>query len=220
MSYPIMSNFPISMAKGLHKSMVFESIVSKTAAHCGQSGVSFTPYPTYEFEFDLDSVQGNEALLSSITETFRGIFALTQGRAGLFLFVDPQDNAVSYIDSGMLGFTTGGTITAGDGATVAFQLARSIGGVAWDIIQFASITGLKVNGTLKYAPGDYSVNSTGLVTFTSAPGNNAVLTWVGTFMFGGCRFDADSYDATRKFTKNSGTDIWDIQSIKFTTEFV
>ena len=217
---PIMSAFPISMAKGLKKNMVFNTLTTKTPTKRGNSAVSFMPYPTYAFEFYMDAVRGNEALLTSITETFKGIFALTQGSAGLFLFTDPQDNTVSYANSGMLDVTPGTAspmAATGNGTSTQFQLARSIGGVAWDIVQFVngSIT-VKVNGTTTVPA---SVSSTGVVTFTSAPANAAALTWTGAFYFGACRFDEDTYDATRTFTMNSGTDTWDINSIKFNTEF-
>ena len=220
MTMPIMSAFPISMAKGLKKNMVFNTLKTKVAAGRGNSAVSLMPYPTTEFEFDMDAIQGNEALLSSVTEQFRGIFALTQGSAGLFLFKDPQENSVIYANSGMLDVTPG-TVSpmaaTGNGTSTQFQLARSIGGVAWYITQMlnGSIT-VKVNGTTTVPA---SVSSTGVVTFTAAPANAAALTWQGSFYFC-CRFDADTYDATRTFTTNSGTDVWSYSGIKFAEEFI
>lgn len=38
-----------------------------------------------------------------------------------------------------------------------------------------------INGTLKTLTTDYSVGSTGLITFVSAPASNAVLTWTGNY---------------------------------------
>lgn len=98
-----------------------------------------------------------------------------------------------------------------------FQLARSIGGIAWDIIQNlnGSIT-VKVNGSV-VVPA--SVSSTGVVTFTSAPAWGATLQWTGNFYYL-CRFAEGTLDATRSYTINSGTDQWDFSSIKFSSEFV
>jgi hypothetical protein len=217
-----MSALPISMAKGIKKTMHFNSVVVKTAGQRGNAGVSLSPYPTYNFEFDMDAVQGNEAAATTATEVFKGVFAQTAGAAGLFLFTDPQDSAVSYTNSAMLDVTPGSTTpmaAVGNGVSTVFQLGRLIGGVAYDILQNVSITGLKVGATAKFSPGDYTVSSTGVVTFASAPGNNVTLTWVGTFQFL-CRFAADEYDATRIYSTNSGTDLWDFAGIKFSSELI
>lgn len=217
MSYTIMPALPISMAKGLKKTPVFDTVLQKVAAMRGNGSTSLTPYASWAFEFDLDRITGNEAAATSVIAQFLGVFMACQGSNQPFLFTDPQDNAVSLINSGMIGFTTAGPIVAGDGATTQFQLARSIGGVAWDLIQ--NLNGsivVKVNGS-PVTPA--SVSSTGLVTFTTAPTAAATLEWEGSFYFL-CRFSEDTVDAVRAFTMNSGTDQWDVDSLKFSSEFV
>jgi uncharacterized protein (TIGR02217 family) len=220
MSYPVMPSLPLSMAKGLKKAPVFNTVVQKVAAGRGNSSTSLTPFACWSFEFDLDRITGSEAAAASVLAQFMGTFMACSGSAQLFLFTDPQDNAVVYANSGMLNVTPGAAApmgTTGDGSSTQFQLGRSVGGAAWDVIQSlnGSIT-VKVNGS-PVSPA--SVSSTGLVTFTSAPANGATLTWQGSFYYL-CRFSEDTVDAARVFTVNSGTDQWDISSVKFSSEFV
>ena len=222
-----MPTMPLSMAKGLKKTPNFNTVKQKVAASRGNAAVSLKPYPTWDFEFDLDHITGNEAAASSVLAEFFGTFMATAGGAALFLFTDPQDNTVATSSSGMLNVTPGAASPmglTGDGTSTQFQLARQIGGVAWDIIQNLNggIT-VKVNGSVVT---NYSVSNTGVITFTpvgsppvAAPPNGATLTWTGSFYFL-CRFDEDIVDATRSFTTNSGTDQWLVAAVKFSSEFV
>jgi uncharacterized protein (TIGR02217 family) len=220
MSFVIMPTMPLSLAAGLKKTPNFNTVRQKVAAGRGNAAVSLKPYPTWDFEFSLDHITGNEAAGSSVIAQFFGTFMACGGGTGLFLFTDPQDNAVATANSGMLNVTPGAATPmgiAGDAVSTKFQLARSIGGLAWDIIQNVNGTPtIYVNGTPTAA---YSISSTGVITFTSAPANGATLTWSGSFYYL-CRFDADTVDATRSFTTNNGTDQWDVNSIKFSSEFV
>jgi uncharacterized protein (TIGR02217 family) len=120
------------------------------------------------------------------------------------LFTDPQDNTL-----------TGAQFGTGNGSSTRFQLSRNIHGYP-DIIQNLNGTPtIYVNGT-PTTPA--SISSTGVVTFSSAPANNAVLTWSGSFFYL-CRFAEDTLDATRSFTINSGIDHWMVQGVKFSSEF-
>ena len=221
----IMPSLPISMAKGLKKIPNYNTVLQKNAAGRGNSSISLMPYPTWDFEFDLDRIQGNESSAASTLAAFLGTFMACNGQANLFLFTDPQDNRVSYTNSGMLDVTPGSATpmsSQGNGVSTQFQLARSIGGLAWDIIQNlnGSIT-VQVNGSTVIPA---SISSKGVVTFTTAPGTAspytpATLTWSGAFYYA-CRFAEDTVDMTRVFTVNSGTDIWDVDSIRFQSEFV
>jgi uncharacterized protein (TIGR02217 family) len=210
------------MAKGLKKTPHYNTVVQKASAGKGNASAGLMALPVWDFVFDMDAVQGNEALASSVLAGFLGTFMACGGQNGLFLFTDPQDNSISYSNSSLFDVQAGSTTPmglVGNGVTTQFQLGRNIGGVvgALDIIEnvAGSIT-VKVNGTVTAA---YSVSSTGLVTFTTAPANGASLQWTGSFRFL-CRFDEDTVDAVRTFTTNSGTDLWDVNSIKFSSEIV
>lgn len=220
MSYINMPALPLSMAKGLKKSPVFNTAVQKTQANRANAAASFTPFATWAFEFDLDKITGHEQAAASVIAQFLGTFMACQGRGQLFTFTDPQDSAVTYANSGMLNVTPGAATpmgTAGDGTSTVFQVARSIGGLAWDVIQaFNGSILVKVNGSI-VTPA--SVDDTGVVTFSIAPGMGDTITWQGSFFYL-CRFEEDVVDAVRAFTMNSGTDQWDVSSIKFASEFV
>jgi uncharacterized protein (TIGR02217 family) len=213
-----MPALPISMAKGLHKTPHFNTMFQKTVVNVNASA-SLQPYATWDFEFDMDAIQGNEASVSSVLAQFFGLLMACQGRNGLFLFTDPQDNTVSLANSGMLNVTPAANAPMGikgDGSSTQFQLARSISGLAWDIIQ--NVNGaiiVQVNGV---STSGYTISSTGVVTFTTPPALNATLTWSGNYYYA-CRFSADTVDAARTYTCNSGTDLWNVTSIRFSSEF-
>jgi len=199
-----MPAMPISMAKGLKKSPNFDGTVKQKTAAGITASVSLKPYPTWDFEFSLDSIQGQESNANSIVAQFMGTFMATQGGAGLFLFTDPQD---SYVTNAQFGI--------GDGTTTTFQLSRNIDG-AVDIIQNLNGSAIVyVNGLVT----SVSISSTGVVTFSSAPASAAILTWSGSFYYL-CRFAEDTIDSTRSFTINNGIDQWMIQGVKFSSEFV
>ncbi len=209
---------PLLPRKGLHKTPAFNSVGQKTAAALGNSFASLKPYPTWNFEWDMDRITGNEALASSVIASFMGAYMTCQAQANLFLFTDPQDSTVTQSTGVMLNVTPGASVPmgqVGDGASTQFQLARTIGGSP-DVIQNlnASIQ-VHLNGSLTSA---YSISSKGVVTFTSAPGSGVTITWAGNFYFL-CRFSEDMLDSVRSFTVNSGVDQWDVSSIRFSSEF-
>jgi hypothetical protein len=222
--YPAISALPVSMAKGLKKTPRFDTVVQKVSAGRGNASVSLKPYPTWDFELDLDHIVGSEAQASSAIAQFLGMLMVCRGSNGLFLFADPQDSTVSYTNGGMLNVTPGGSPphpmrSTGDGVSTQYQLARTIGGIAWDILQIVNVTGVQVNGATKSVGSDYTLNVGGVVTFAVAPPSASTLTWSGTFMYL-CRFDSDSVDSVREFTVNSGTDHWSVSSVKFSSEFI
>jgi uncharacterized protein (TIGR02217 family) len=220
MSIPILSNFPIAMSKGLKKNPIFNTVVQRPVAGKGVAAASLQAYPTWTFEFDADRITGNEATVSSTIATFMGLHMASNGRTFPFLFLDPQDSTVTQSTSAMLNVTAGAAAPMGlegDGVSTQFQLARVIGGTGYDIIQ--NVVGtpvVYVNGSATVA---FSISSTGVITFTVAPASSAVLTWTGSFYFY-VRFDEDELDCVRVYTQNSGTDIWDVNAIKFTSEFI
>ena len=203
MSFPIMPTMPISMASGLKKTPNFNTVRQVGAAGIN-SAVALKPYPTWDFEFALDHITGNEKTATSVVAQILGTFMATAGGANLFLFTDPQDNTL-----------VGAQFGVGDGTSTKFQLSRNIYGQP-DIIQNTNGTpNIYVNGTIT-APA--SISATGVVTFSTAPINTGILTWSGSFYFL-CRFSEDTIDSTRNFTINSGTDHWLVQGVKFSSEF-
>jgi len=105
-----------------------------------------------------------------------------KGRFDSFLFTDPVASTV-----------TGKAFGTGDGTTVAFQLVDPLGAPIYDLNGIASIY---VAGALKTLTTDYTISSTGLVTFVSAPASAAAIAWSGAF-YRRCRFDADELELER-----------------------
>ena len=107
---------PLSLAKGLHKTEHFNNVRQKTVANRANACASLMPYPTYDFDFSLDSITGSEAAASSTIAQFKGTYIACNAGGNLFLFTDPQDNSVSYGNSGMLNVTAGAATGGGAGA--------------------------------------------------------------------------------------------------------
>lgn len=90
----------------------------------------------------------------------------------------------------------------GDGTTTTFQLSKTYDpslillGTAGSLFYVRDITLLdgaptiSIDGVEKTVTTDYTINSSGLVTFTSAPANTKQLTWTGQFDVP-VRFDID-----------------------------
>jgi uncharacterized protein (TIGR02217 family) len=90
----------------------------------------------------------------------------------------------------------------GDGSETEFQLSKTYdpslilldtpGSLFYvrDITLLASTPVIKVEGVTQTVTTDYTISSSGLVTFTSAPANDDVMTWSGEFDVP-VRFDTD-----------------------------
>ena len=110
--------------------------------------------------------------------TVNAIFHAMKGQWDSFLFTDPYSNTAA--------LTSFGT---GTGAQYAFQLLDIEGFPIYDLNGVPSIY---VNGVLQTVGVNYTVSSTGLVTFTVAPGA-APLTWSGAY-YRRCRFEMDDFE--------------------------
>jgi uncharacterized protein (TIGR02217 family) len=118
-------------------------------------------------------------------DTLVGFFGARKGSWDSFLVTVPNDNAV--ID---MGFATG------DGTTRVFQITRTRGANGFvftePVMNVNALTNIKAAGSV-VSGALYSVSSTGVITFTTAPANGAALTWTGSYYFR-CRFAQDQLD--------------------------
>jgi hypothetical protein len=225
MSYPTMDpSVPWSLVKGgFKKTPHFNSQTQKPAAGRGRSSISLMPYPTWDFEVDLDYVCGGESVQWSVLQTFLGCYLATCGGAGFFLFTDPNDNTVENPDNGdpalgvLLNVTAGAAAPmgqTGDGVSPQFQLARIIG-LGADILQNVSNVAVFVDG----AETAVTLSGTGVVTFSTPPAWGAVLTWEGSFQYL-CQFTDDTLKGLARVNKNSTGFLWSCPSIAFEGVFV
>lgn len=147
-------------------------------------------YPIYTFEVAYEFLRSDTAW--GEYQDLLAFFNLAGGQASLFRFDDVMDNTVTAQGFG-----------AGDGATTAFQLVRAIGGLhfSWvDPVFYPVTAAIYVNGVLKTVGTDYSISTTGLVTFVTPPAAGLPLTWTGTFQWL-VRFGDDS-STFEQFTYN------------------
>jgi len=141
----------------------------------GSSGkemrATFQSTPRWSYELTLNFLRKlNFSLNTSIDEyvALATLFNAVLGSWDTFYFIDPENGSPSNI-----------TFANGTGSQTAFQLIDDEGFTATLIQGTPSIY---VNGTLQTAGTAYTLNAaTGVVTFTSAPANGAMLTWTGQF---------------------------------------
>ncbi len=177
--------------------MEFNTVEQKVGSFRGSTYIAQAPYPIWHFEFNVPYLRGRLSDPTSAVSIVMGVIASMKGRADTFLFEDPNDKIAHLAQFG-----------TGDGATKAFQITRPIGGAAQsDIIQnFNGAPQVFVNGTLQTS--GYSIDSFGVITFTSAPAANAVLAWGGNFYFR-CRFTDDAQSNFRMIAP----DAWDCSQL-------
>jgi uncharacterized protein (TIGR02217 family) len=128
-------------------------------------------------------------------QTLLGFFNARQGSFDSFLYDNPNDDSV-----------TAQSIGTGNGATTQFQLARTYGGAVEPVMNVNAITGIYLNGV---ATSAYTINSLGLVTFTTAPGAGVAVTWTGTYYYR-CRFVKDTADFEEFMYQ-----LWSLKELEF-----
>lgn len=161
-------------------------------------------YPRMHFELNYDILRDN--VTPSDLKALVGLFNQLSGAYDTFLFTDPDFNTVTSAPFGV-----------GDGTTTVFQLTAfytNSGGEGWyELTQALNGTpSVYINGVLQVS--GYSIGSTGVVTFTTAPGAGTVLTWTGSFYYR-CSFADDELDLN-KFTNQW----WDAKKVTFAQSFV
>lgn len=178
---------------------VFNTIIQTPVSKRGETRISTTPYCVWEFQMTFPYVKGTFNDSTSYLNQIAGFYMQMQGAANSWLYDDPQDDTI----------TAPVSFGTGDGVTKAFQLSRPIGAYQ-DIIQNLNGTPtIYINGVSTTA---FSINSLGVITFTSAPAVNAVLTWTGRYYFR-CRFKNDSLDQLKQIFTNH----WTIQTLEWTS---
>jgi uncharacterized protein (TIGR02217 family) len=161
-------------------------------------------YPRYLYALSFDSGQGGFLRQGTVggagyaeQATLLGFFNSLAGSAGVFAFTDPDDAAV-----------TAASFGTGDGITTAFQLMRAYGGFAEPVQTVNGPPSLYVAGALKTLGSDYTLGTTGIVTFASAPASGAALTWTGAYYWA-ARFNDDTLDFEKFMSA-----LWELKSLK------
>ena len=159
-----------------------------------------TPRWSWELPFEfLRSAAWGDGTYSEL-ETLTGFYLAQMMSGGAFGYTEPSDSVAT-----AQGFGTG------DGTTTQFQLVRSRGGFA-EPVYLPTITTLTVGGVTKVQGTDFTLGSTGIVTFGAAPAPAAALVWTGTYQWL-CRFDDDSLNLAEFMQGMS-----EAKSLKFSSE--
>jgi uncharacterized protein (TIGR02217 family) len=166
--------------------------------------VTYASYPTYAYELKFNFLRAGAGYVITATEyqQLAAFINALYGGAGMFLFSDPNDNAVSAQSIGL-----------GTGTATTYQLVRAQAGGSFSFVEpvfFPNvITNVQINGV---STSSYTLSATGAVIFNTAPALGATLTWTGTFYWG-CRLDGDAWDFEQFMTQ-----LFKLGSLKFSTE--
>jgi uncharacterized protein (TIGR02217 family) len=180
--------------------------VWSTKTHKSVSGkqqrAAMWSYPVWKYSLSYEVLRADTA--HQELQTLVGFFLEHQGAFDSWLYSDPSDNTV-----------VGQSIGIGNGSTTAFQLVRTYGANGNTFAEpMTAINGtpvIKVSGVTKTAGVDYTINSTGLVTFTSAPASSAPITADFSYYFR-CHFTADELEFNQFMYQ-----LWEAQTVEFET---
>lgn len=143
-----------------------------------ETRVSLAPYPLYRFRHAYSVLRADAAF--GELQSLLGFFLARRGSWDSWLFADPNDSVALLEPFG-----------TGNGTQTAFQLARTLGAFTEPTKNVAASPSIYKAGVLQTS--GYTISSTGLVTFASAPGSGQALTWSGTFYFR-CRWEQDEME--------------------------
>lgn len=150
-------------------------------------------YPRYKYSLSFEALRSSSVLQE--LQTLAGFFNSRQGSLDTFLYSDPDDNAV-----------TGQSFAVGDGVTKDFQLVRAFGGYIEPVFDLNTVPIIKSNGSVVVS--GYTITS-GLVSFSAAPVNGAVLSWDGTY-YRRVRFTQDEAEFNKFMYQ-----LWELKTLEF-----
>lgn len=181
--------FPISgtLGKGIDWSFtrgVRFNTLKKETAGLYRPRVRLAQYPVHEFTLVWNFIKDEPN--SGDVPDLQNLIGFFEQRAGAFesFLLNPADVTKNISDSHA---TT--QIGTGDGSTKSFQLTRSYGG-ATELVQAVANMVVSVGGVETTA---YTVSNGGIVTFTSAPANGALVLADFDFLYR-VTFDEDTLD--------------------------
>lgn len=190
------------------KSPEFATLVRRSNS-LSEQRVALAAYPLWTFDLAWDLLRDDQSTQSPSSpydelKQLVGFFLKQNGSLRAFAYTDPSDSAVS-----------GQLFGTGDGATTQFQLVRTYGSsfvFAEPVQNVNAITNVKDNGVVvppTTGSPHYTVNSSGLITFSAAPVAGHSLTWTGTYYYR-VRF-ADDLAEFSEFMSQ----LWELKKLQF-----
>ncbi len=193
--------FPVLAGQGwsVHKRPTFST---RVAGHVSGREVRGALYAAtlYEFELTFDALASTSTgalagLGATSLQTLLGFYLQCQGQLGTFLYVDPTDSTAK-----------GQAIAAGDGASTAFPLVRTLGSFTEPVSYVTQVNAVYCNGV---AQSGYSLTAPNIVTLAAPPAAGIGVTADFSYAFL-CRFLDDQQDF-----ENVMSGLWSLASLKF-----
>jgi uncharacterized protein (TIGR02217 family) len=156
----------------------------------------YMTYPRYLYKLSYEVLR--ETVGFTELQQLIGLFNTHGGSFESFLFPDPDDNAV-----------TAQVVGTGTGSATQFQLVRTLGGFVEPVYAVNGSPSIYLDAVLQSS--GYTISSSGLITFTSAPGNGVVVTWTGSYYWR-VRFVQDRTEFVQ-FLKQ----LWEARSVELIT---
>lgn len=167
--------------------------------------VPLQTYPLWEFSANYEGVTSSATQWPQLTaqsmQKLLDFFLQMQGQAGVFLYTDPEINAM----------TNAVPFATGDGSTVAFTFARNLFPAALffePVGWVTSVTDVYVNGVLQ-SGATWSLTTPNTLTFTAAPGAGEPIAADFSYAYQ-CRFLDDEMDM-EEFMAN----LYELKDMKF-----
>jgi uncharacterized protein (TIGR02217 family) len=168
-----MSNavFPALLGQSwpVNKTPAFNTLEHKTVTGM-RKALSLQSYPIWTFELSY-SYLSDTGIPTDDIHILQGFFLARYGKWDDFLFNDVTDNTVANEAFGI-----------GDGITTQYQLVRSYGGFVEPMLGVQGAPTIYINGVAQ-SSSKYSISTTGMVTFTTAPAATAIISWPGEFYY-------------------------------------
>ena len=181
----------------VEKTPVWSTTV-RTAASGRQVRASQNATPTWRFKVAYEVIRQriNQAELARLY----GFFNARCGQLGSFYYYDPCDNLVS-----------AQPVATADGVATTFQLVRTVGAASPSpftepVYVLNGTPQLMVNGA---AATGWSVGQYGQVSFSTAPPENAAISWSGSFLYW-CRFSQDTLSPAQQVAS-----LWSLDGLQF-----
>ena len=187
--------------------LAWNVVLTPTFSTCVKRSVSgrevraaFQAYPLWKLSLSYEFLRDGKSGVD--LDTLIGFFLMLKGQWDSFLYTAPSDNSVTAMSFG-----------SGNGSATQFQLTRALGAGGFSFTEpVQNLNGSPLiykAGVLQTAGTNYTIDSAGFVTFTTAPGAGQALTWTGSFYYR-CRFLQD----TAEFS-NFMQDFWELKKLEF-----
>lgn len=158
---------------------------------------SYYPFPIWKWALTYNYLDERNA--ETDLQQLMGFYLQRSGALDSFLFQDWNDN-----------FVTAEQFAVGDGSTTTFALTRTFGGFQEPIGGVDGVTStaiVYIDGVAATYGTDYTFTA-GLVAFTTAPDEGALLTWTGNYYWA-TRFSEDSLDYNNFMYK-----LWELKTVE------